>query len=185
MTAILESSTNSSSKPKKKGGKLTVFLLVIVLLLVAAVSATGFLYYQTKQELIRLTQPAGQEELAKKEVQAVVQKLGKLTILPEEEPVVATIIDAPFLATQSAFYQKAENGDKLVVYPQAQKAYVYSPGRNIIVNAGPLVLDQNEQAPEGTQPAESDVQGAQTGQTEQTEPTEPVAESTTEPAPAQ
>lgn len=141
-----------SSKSKKKGG-FTGFLMVVVLTLLAGLVATGFLYFRTRQELVRLTQPNAQEELAKREIQAVVQKLGKLAILPEEEPVVATIIDSAFLATQSAFYQKAEDGDKLVVYPQAQKAFIYSPGRNVIVNAGPLVLDPNEQTPTGTEPA--------------------------------
>ena len=136
--------------------------MILVLILLAGLIGTGYLYYKTRTELMRLTQPSGQEELAKREVKAVVDKLGKLTILPEEEPVVATIIDSEFLATQSAFYQKAENGDKLVVYPQAQKAYIYSPGRNIIVNAGPLVLDQNEQPPQGTQSEVTEEQSAAT-----------------------
>lgn len=71
-------------------------------------------------------------------------------LLPEEEPVVATIIDSAFLATQSAFYAQAQNGDKLVIYPQAQKAFVYSPERNIIVNSGPLVLDNESGTAEPT-----------------------------------
>ncbi len=151
MLEMIDTPTTSPSNFKKKRTGLSGFLVILVVLLVAGLAVTGYLYYTTRTELMRLTQPSGQEELAKREVKAVVDKLGKLTILPEEEPVVATIVDSDFLATQSAFYQKAENGDKLVVYPQAQKAYIFSPGRNIIVNAGPLVLDQNEQPPQGTQ----------------------------------
>lgn len=145
-----ETTTAPTPKTKKKTGKFTVFLAFLIVLLLGGLAATGFLYYQTRQQLRQLTQPGAQEELAKREIEAVVQKLGKLVLLPDEEPVVATIIDSAFLATQSAFYAQAENGDKLVIYPQAQKAFVYSPGRNIIVNSGPLVFDEETQTAEPT-----------------------------------
>lgn len=119
-----------------------VLLTVTLLGLIAAVSVTGFLYYKTRQELKYLSSPEGQEALSKKEVDETITMLKKLVILPEEEPVLATIVNAEFLATQSAFYKGAENGDKLIVYPQAQRAFVYSPTRNILVNAGPLIVEQ-------------------------------------------
>lgn len=150
MNEQTESTPTVSPKTKKKGGKFTIFLAFLILLLLGGLAATGFMYYQTRQQLRQLTQPGAQEELAKREIQAVVQRLGKLVLLPEEEPVVATIIDSAFLATQSAFYAQAQNGDKLVIYPQAQKAFVYSPERNIIVNSGPLVLDNESGTAEPT-----------------------------------
>lgn len=128
------------AKTKRSGGLSTV----LIPLLLIAVIVLGGLYYQSTQQLSKLNSPEGQEELAKQEAKAVTDKLSKLALLPEEEPVVATILDVNMLASQSAFYKNAENGDKLVIYPQAQKAYIYSPGRNVIVNAGPLVVDQNE-----------------------------------------
>lgn len=121
-------------------------VIFILLLMVIGVFGLGYLYYETRQELQFLSSPAGQEELAKREVENVLAALGKLAILPEEEPVVATITDASVLATESAFYKNAENGDKLVVFPTAQQAFIYSPSRNKIVNVGPLLI---EEAPVG------------------------------------
>jgi hypothetical protein len=142
---IVQSVPAPSVKTKKNRPSLKKILLTgLVILLLAISAAIGFLYYQTRQELKRISSQKGQQELSKQEVQAVVSELEKLTLLPEEEPVLATILNAPYLATQSAFYEKAQNGDKLIVYPKAQKAYIYSPERHIIVNAGPLIMDQGQ-----------------------------------------
>jgi hypothetical protein len=59
----------------------------------------------------------------------------------------ATIIDANFLATQSAFYLNSQNGDKVIVFPEARKAFIYSVDRNIIVNSGPLITQPSPVEP--------------------------------------
>lgn len=128
-------------KPKKKFSMMTLLRTIVILALVGGLAGLGYLYYQTRQELQFLSSQAGQEELAKKEVEQVVSALGKLAILPQEDPVVATITDYAALASQSAFYNNSMNGDKLVVYPQAKQAFIYSPSRNKIVNVGPLLID--------------------------------------------
>jgi flagellar basal body-associated protein FliL len=161
MEIMLETETTHGKKRHIKS--LPLKLLVLVLLF--AVGVLGYFLYITKKETQRLSTIQGQQEVAKKEVEMVTANLGKLTILPQEEPVVATILDAPFLATQSAFYQHAENGDKLIVYPQAQKAFIYSPTKNIIVNAGPLVLDQNQ----NSRPVRFEIRSGTTNETAVTE----------------
>lgn len=125
-------------KPTKTLARLAVLGLVLTVLVL------GYLYYRSQAELKKLSTVEGQQALAREEIKAVTDRLSKLTLLPSEEPVIATILDAQVLATQSAFYQQAENGDKLVVYPQAQKAFIYRPSKNVIVNSGPLVVDQNQ-----------------------------------------
>ncbi len=137
-----ECMSEHAPRPTRRISAMNVFLTVLLLVLIGAVVTTGYLYYRTRQELKYLSSPEGQEALSKKEVDETITQLKKLVILPEEEPVLATIVNAEFLATQSAFYKGAENGDKLVVYPQAQRAFVYSPTRNILVNAGPLIVEQ-------------------------------------------
>lgn len=134
---------NGTASKNKRVIKL--LLAVIIFALGIGLSATGYLYYQTKQKLDWLSTPQGQQRLSEQEVAAVVEKLRKLTLLPDEQPVVATIIDADFLATQSAFYNQSQNGDKVVIFPQAERAYIYSPDRNIIVNSGPLITQQPNQ----------------------------------------
>lgn len=67
---------------------------------------------------------ASPEDLAKKEIKDLVEKIGKLVILPaDEEPVLATVTDKEKLKDQPLF-AKAENGDKILIYAKAQKAYI-------------------------------------------------------------
>lgn len=77
-------------------------------------------------------------KIAKEETARVVALVGKLVILPEgEEPVVATVTDKEKLKDQPVF-AKAENGDKILIYSAAQKAYIYNPTRNVIVDVVPV-----------------------------------------------
>jgi|GEM_PF-329057 len=140
--------TTPVTTPKKSKSKVSVgksFLLLLFLVLLIGLIITGYLYYTTRQQLNLLSTPQGQQQLSAKEVEIVQGQLSKLTLLPDESPVMATITDAAYLATQSAFYQRSENGDKVIVYPNAKKAFIYSPSRNIIVNSGPLVNDGSNQ----------------------------------------
>lgn len=132
-----------------------IFIILFFLGLIGGLVSLGYLYYQTRQELKFLASPAGQEELGRRATQQTVEALAQLAILPQEDPVIATITDKDALASQSAFYRNAENGDKLVVFPQAQQAYIYSPSKNKIVNVGPLVIESEDQ-PSGIQAEESE-----------------------------
>jgi hypothetical protein len=91
MEIMLETETTHGKKRHIKS--LPLKLLVLVLLF--AVGVLGYFLYITKKETQRLSTIQGQQEVAKKEVEMVTANLGKLTILPQEEPVVATILDAP------------------------------------------------------------------------------------------
>lgn len=69
------------------------------------------------------------------------EKVGKLIALPADEtPTIATVEDKTKLADQ-AFFSAAENGDKLLIYTKAQKAIVYRPSTNQIINVGPISID--------------------------------------------
>lgn len=128
-------------KTKKKSSVLKMVKALVLVAMLVGLVGLGYLYYQTRIELQFLASPDGQDELARREVGQVVAALGKLAILPEEEPVIATITDYEALASQSAFYTNSLNGDKLVVYPQAKQAFIFSPSRNKIVNVGPLLIE--------------------------------------------
>lgn len=87
-----------------------------------------------------------QQAQAQAQVKDLLDKVGKLIMLPTgEEPVVATINDAVSLARDQVFYKGSKNGDVVLVYEKAGKAIVYSPDRNLVVNVGPIFL-QNQQA---------------------------------------
>lgn len=87
------------------------------------------------------------KQVEQTQVNDLLAKVGKLVILPTgETPVVATINDAAALIKEQVFYKGAKNGDVVIVYQKAAKAIVYSPSRNIIVNVGPVFLqDQANQ----------------------------------------
>lgn len=62
--------------------------------------------------------------------------LEKLIALPtDEKPTVATVTDATKVKDQT-FFQNAKNGDIVLIYSKAQKAFLYDPTENKIVEVG-------------------------------------------------
>ena len=77
------------------------------------------------------------------EMKQIVDKVGKLIELPEnEEPTLATISDKDKLKDQ-AFFLNAQNGDKVLVYEKAGKAILYRPSTGKIVEVAPLNVESN------------------------------------------
>jgi hypothetical protein len=77
-----------------------------------------------------------------KRIEEIVKKVNKLMLLPEgETPVLATINDADTLSKEQAFYLGSENGDVVLIYKQALKAIIYSPAKNVIINVGPVTVE--------------------------------------------
>ena len=82
---------------------------------------------------------------SQEEINKLVAKAGKLIILPSgENPVVATINDAETLKKEQPFYNDAINGDIILVYATSTRAIIYSPSRDIIVNSGPIFLENTK-----------------------------------------
>jgi hypothetical protein len=87
--------------------------------------------------LYKRAYPATSAE-TQKETQDLVEKVGKLIMLPQdEEPTVATVSDVDKLKDQP-FFAKASNGDKVLLYSTAQKAYLYDPEANKILEVAPI-----------------------------------------------
>ena len=77
-------------------------------------------------------------EMAAKDVKAITEKISKFMLLPNEIPSLFEVDDANTLKASQPFFANAENGDKLLVYPIAAKAIIWSPSKNMIVNMGPV-----------------------------------------------
>jgi len=102
-------------------------LVIITLIMVVAI--IGYIVLNSKTP----------EEKVAAELASAVAAVGKLIILPtDDEPVLASVTDAEALIKQQAFFTGSVNGDQLLLYPKNQKAVIYSPSRNIIVNVGPI-----------------------------------------------
>lgn len=115
--------------------KARIILAVVVLVVLGGIVSIAKLGRENKQlrtELETLKQDP--QKIAKEETDRVAALVGKLAILPtDEEPVLATVTDKEQLKDQPVF-AKAENGDKILIYSKAQKAYIYNPTKNILVD---------------------------------------------------
>ncbi len=108
-------------------------IIVIILLILAAIPAVYF--YRT---YIKPGTPKDPQQAQAQELQVVLSAVSKLVELPTDEtPTVATVSDKEKLKNQ-AFFIRAENGDKVVIYTNAKKAILYRPSSNKIVEIAPV-----------------------------------------------
>ena len=133
-TTVATAAIVEEVKPAKFHISTRVVLIVLLLcfLIAASTSAYFFFRYQQSQAI------ATKEKLTTPEAQSLVNKLGQLIQLPNAEtPTIATVTDTSKLASQP-FFASAKNGDKVFIYTQSQKAILYRPSINKIINVGPI-----------------------------------------------
>jgi len=81
----------------------------------------------------------GNEEQNQERAQQIIAEVRKLIDIPEDvEPTVATIVDVNALRAQNPFYEKAENGDHLIVTPE--RAILFSSKTGKIIDVVPVQL---------------------------------------------
>lgn len=117
-------------------GQPTVFTLGQVFLVFLLLISIGTSYYF--YDRYRSTQ--NKEEEAK----MLVADVAKLMILPEELPTIATVTD-PKALTGQPFFEKAEAGDRVLVFTDAKKAILYRPSIKKIVEVMPFATPENIQ----------------------------------------
>ena len=130
---------NSASKRKFLNKK--TLLLSFFVIFVLGFAVYYFLVYQKNQ-----TSPQNSNQAAAIEAQNLIEKVGKLIELPSEYPQIATVSDASKLPNQP-FFAKAQNGDKVLIYNIAQKAILYRPSTNKIIDVSSLNIAQPTTAP--------------------------------------
>ncbi len=108
---------------KKRMFYFVVFLVVLIV---------GVAMYQYTKS------PAYQVQKVAKENKALLDKVKGMMILPNEDPAIFIIQDPESLIKQQPFFVGSQKDDRLLLYPKAGKAIIYSPSRNIIVNVGPI-----------------------------------------------
>lgn len=138
--------TKKELKQAKKKKMILIGIGVITLIVVLLIAFFTVRYQNAQKEIERLTNP---QEAVKEEKKQLQDKVGKLVALPEgETPTIATVSDVNKLKSQ-AFFAKAENGDKVLIYTQAKKAVLYRPSINKVIEVAPVNLgdSQKDQAP--------------------------------------
>jgi hypothetical protein len=102
---------------------------VVTSLLLVVLIGGGFLVYRAHH------QPAKNLN----DVKVIVAMVNRHYILPtDEQPALATVTDQSKLSTK--FLQKAENGDKVLIYQKAARVIIYRPSVDRIVDVGPVQL---------------------------------------------
>jgi hypothetical protein len=122
--------------------KKRLLIAVILSLIFFCSTAAIWLYFKTKERIAALQTPAAQQTAVQNEVSSAMKQLKTHLLVPEEEPVIATIIDPALVATKSAFYSQVQKDDQLIIFPEAKKAVLFRPRSNIIVNMGPLQFEE-------------------------------------------
>lgn len=116
-----------------KKSYLAIFALVLV---IGIGGAFGYRAYDNqRKEIARLSNP---QESAKAETDRIKSEVSRLIELPaDEDPTIATVVDSTKLNTQ-AFFAKAQNGDRVVMYAKAKKAVLYRPSSQKIIEVAPI-----------------------------------------------
>lgn len=123
---------------KKPTVRSLMWALIVVLLAAAVGTAAYYInrYNDSQNQLKKLS--SNPTVTAQQEQQQLISKVGKLTVLPKDEtPTVATVTDISKLKDQ-AFFTNAQNGDKVLIYTNAKKAFLYRPGTGKLINIAPL-----------------------------------------------
>ena len=148
---------NSVEKKAKKSKKKRILIIVVALIIVVG---GGAFYMQTQNE-------AYQQKRAEAKINSMLKKVERLVLLPEDEvPAVFDINEPETLIEQQAFFRGVEAGDKLLVFPETNKAIIYSPKKNQIINIGPVTFDSNLTGTPAAQPSAPTPQPATTPENE-------------------
>ena len=117
---------------------------LLVVVVVGAGVLVGTQYIKTQklnQQLSELKQSP--EQIAQQQTKEVIEKVGKLILLPQDEqPTVATVTDLEPLKGQ-AFFTNAKLNDKVLIYSVAKKAVLFRPELNLIVEVAPINSDSS------------------------------------------
>jgi hypothetical protein len=125
---------------------LPILLIALVVLVVVLDTQRRKAQTELKNLTVRLEQLQGNNAANQEKAKTVVERVKKLMDIDTSvEPTVATIVDVEKLREQNPFYNKAENGDFLIVTPT--RAILYREEDNIILDVVPVQLEQ--QAAEG------------------------------------
>lgn len=138
---VVVTKTPNSSKRIRKPTWLTRLRLVLIWAIIATI-ACGVLAVSVASQRKEISKLKSNQAVDDETTQ-LIARVASLVSLPEgETPTIATVTDVEKLKSQ-AFFAKAENGDKVLIFSKARKAYLYRPTTNKIVEIGPINIGSN------------------------------------------
>lgn len=113
----------------------TYRVLLVIFIVLAATLPSLYFYHKGMQAEQNARTPSSSNLQT---TAAVVKQVSRHILLPSgEQPTVATVSDASKVRGQ-AFFANAASGDKVLIYAQAKKAYLYRPSIDRIIEVAPL-----------------------------------------------
>lgn len=156
--------TTFSGLLKGKLSSLWVFIVknkvkVGVVLVVVVVGGWALSnYLDTRDQLNKLANPKTSSQT---EIKIITDQIQGAIDLPQETPTLATVSDVERLKAQ-VFFKNAENGDKVLIYPQTCKAILYrTTTKKIIALMSACGNDNNAQSSNTTQQSQQNTQAQQ------------------------
>lgn len=117
--------------------KKRILILAITIVFLAIVVGLIFFFVRRNRSAV------SEQQTSTAPPSEIVQKVGQLIELPsDEEPSVAIVKDVEKLKDQEIF-RKAKNGNYLLIYVKARRAYLYDNERHILVDVAPVSLTNN------------------------------------------
>lgn len=111
--------------------------IIIPFVIIAFIGVIGI--WAINNFRITKSQENNQTALTTEKKQELLTSISKhVMIFNEEEPLIVRINNAEQLRQQQSFFQYSENDDILLIYKD--KALIYRPNEDVIVNVGPLYV---------------------------------------------
>lgn len=136
-----------ADKPHRNANLVHLLAEGILVVLVVALALWGWSEASDRNNLQKQLDQANAnpQSLVEKQSQALITRVGKLMTLPTgETPTVANVSDAAAAKKQSAFFNNAANGDKVLMYVKAGEAILYRPSTNKIILVAPLTFNNTQ-----------------------------------------
>jgi uncharacterized protein YneF (UPF0154 family) len=157
------------SKPKKSKVLLVIVLILLFFVIGAVGGYFGYEYLTSQKVYEKLKDPEYISYLQEQQTEEILENLGSIILLPDEEPTMATLLDIEELKKENPeFYANAQKGDLLVIY--SEKAIIFRETENKIINVAPVYFEQTE----------GNTKTDPSGTSENTQEKEPTTENTAE-----
>ncbi len=106
-----------------------------ILILVALIVIGGAVYWSVESK--NANDPKAQAAALRKQEDDIIAKVSKLILLPtDDRPQIIVIKQIDKLKQLQPFFKDASNGDDVLVFKD--KAIIYSPTQDLIINVGPV-----------------------------------------------
>lgn len=123
--SVIGSVKNVVASSGASGVKIASFAAVVV-----AVGFAAFFFAKYQQEAKRTQSIISANQAVSSDL---IQRVASLVLVPSETPTIATVTERDKLSKEG-FFADAENGDKVLVYSNANKAVLYRPSIDKIIS---------------------------------------------------